>query len=75
MAKTVQGACAEARLDLIDDVLNTAGWTKSGDGWSPPDRYREAIERTHGRGHWSRDHAIMFTVRGDEHVVKADAAS
>lgn len=66
MAKHVLGQFADARLSLVDDILMTAGWKQSGAGWTPPGRWRMAIEIGHGRGHFSRALAIAFTVLGDE---------
>ena len=63
---TADQAFAEARLGLVDDILITAGWRQQDGGWVPPDRYRAAIEVTHGRGTWDRHNAIMFMVRADE---------
>jgi hypothetical protein len=72
--KTAQQSFAEARLGLVDDVLKTAGWTGQDGGWLPPDTYREAIEKTHGRGTWHRHDAIMFMVRADEAALAAQPA-
>lgn len=68
---TVQGACAGARLSLLEDVLFTAGWTKNATGWVPPERYRRAIEISNGRGEWSLPHAIGFMAFADEATIKA----
>jgi hypothetical protein len=70
MAQTVPQAFANARLSLVDDILATAGWQQKSGGWIAPERYRQAIEVTHGRGTWSRYNAIMFMVRADEAVSR-----
>lgn len=68
----VQAVFASARLRLVDDALITAGWTLHKDGWLPPEKYRRAIEISHGRGHWSRALAIAFMTQADEAVACAD---
>jgi hypothetical protein len=74
MPKSAQQMFAESRLGLVDDLLRTAGWTEKDGGWVPPESYREAIERTQGRGSWDRHNAIMFMVHADEAVLAAGPA-
>lgn len=75
MSAHILGVFAESRLGLVDDILVTAGWTRTPDGdWVPPEKYRAAIEINHGRGAWQRFNAIRFMVIADEAIAAAKKA-
>jgi hypothetical protein len=67
---TAQPAFSSARLGLIEDILVTAGWVKDDIGWTPPELYRENIERSRGRGQWSLPEAIKMMAEADIFIVK-----
>jgi hypothetical protein len=61
---------ATARLEVIDGMLLSNGWTQDDIGWLAPEDFRSALAGHIGHGHLSRSHAIAAQVQFDEALIK-----
>lgn len=66
MISSTQVAPDRHPLFVIDQFLLESGWINNGEGWLPPESWRDVMRVYHGGSAyspWKREHAIVFTVR------------